>query len=182
MIKGLILRSPRAQLRRPVSGDLDALLALDNDPLVMQWLNGGLPVSRHRFERDLLPVFLTFNERDLMGFWIAESEGFLGWLSLRPTESDGEAGLGFRFCQAVWGHGYATELGKLLISACFAEGELRRLVATTYEANVGSQRVLQKLGFNEVRRYRLAPEDLSDTNIHEGEIWEGEEIEFECFA
>lgn len=55
------------------------------------------------------------------------------------------------------------------------------MVATTYEDNVASQRVMQKVGMTLVRRFRLTLEDLRgvDTfHTDEVEIWDGDDVEY----
>src|SRR5690606_553796 len=89
--------------------------------------------------------------------------------------------LGYRLVRAFWGRGLATEGVRALIRKGFAELGLERMVATTYEDNLASQRVMQKAGMTLVRRFRLTVEDLQGVatfHTDEVEIWDGDDVEY----
>lgn len=186
----ILLQTERLILRQFTSADIDHIFALDNDPDVMRYLNGGLPTERSIIENEILPGFLHYDEAEpSFGFWAVEHKetgDFLGWISLRPTDKTGiEAVLGYRFRKAAWGKGYATEGCRALIDHCFVATDLQRVVATTYEENLASQRVMEKLGMTLVRRFRLTPEEIAkgDT-FHTGsdaepvDVWDGDDVEY----
>lgn len=56
-----------------------------------------------------------------------------------------------------WGLGYATEVGKVLIPFGFSQLHLHRIFATCDPRNIGSSRVLEKVGMTKEGRIR---EDL----------------------
>jgi [ribosomal protein S5]-alanine N-acetyltransferase len=60
--------------------------------------------------------------------------------------------LGFRFAQAYWGKGLATEVASAWVRAAFDELGLIRLGAFVHPENVASIRVLEKVGFKRERR------------------------------
>jgi RimJ/RimL family protein N-acetyltransferase len=71
----------------------------------------------------------------------------LGWLSFQPAEgTPGEVNLGYRFRRDAWGKGYATEGARALVRKGSSELGVQRVVATTYEENLASRRVMEKLG------------------------------------
>jgi RimJ/RimL family protein N-acetyltransferase len=182
----ILLQTERLILRRFTPADLDHLHALDNDAAVMRYINGGAPTPRSVIERKILPTFLRYDDRRPgFGFWAAvekASGAWLGWFSFRPTPEDPTvAVLGYRLCRAAWGRGYATEGAWALIQRGFVEWGIARVVATTYEENRASRRVMEKLGMRLVRRFRLTPEEIarSDTVHTESlEIWNGDEVEY----
>lgn len=180
-----LIRTARLRLRRLTASDLDHLHALDNDPAVMRYLNGGEPVSREAIARAILPAFMSYDdERPGQGVFAIEdgvTGDFLGWVSLRPTGAPDEAALGYRLRQAAWGHGIATEAAAALIDHGFARLGLRRVVATTYEDNHASIRVMEKLGLSLVRRFRYTLEELAAGDTTAGiaaELWPGEDVEY----
>ncbi len=183
----VFLETERLALRRFTADDADNLVALDGDPEVMRFLNGGVPTPREVIETHILPGFLRSYERcPGFGVWAAieKSSGeFTGWLSLRPPEGGGpgNVALGYRVGRAAWGQGYATEGARALIRKGFAELGVRQVFATTYERNLASRRVMEKAGLTLVRRFRLTPADLSHSLTFEGtsqDIWEGDEVEY----
>ncbi len=159
---------------------------LDNDPEVMRYINGGTATPRDAFENLVFPGFLHYDERfPGFGFWAAveKSTGeFLGWFSLRPAENHSrDAVLGYRLCKAAWGKGFATEGARALIDKGFADLGVQRVVATTYQDNLASIRVMEKLGMKLVRRFRMTPEDLmkSDTYyVNNLDLWDGDDVEY----
>ncbi|MFK8162149.1 MAG: GNAT family N-acetyltransferase [Lewinella sp.] len=88
---------------------------------------------------------------------IRKSDGaWLGWCGLKALEG-GEVDLGFRFHRAYWGKGYATESGKAWLDYGFGEANLKRIIGNAASENIGSQRALEKLGFQ-----RCPGEDFSE--------------------
>ena len=183
---GTTLESERLTLRRFNDADVDHLHALDDDPAVMRWLNGGEPVAREVIEREMLPAFMRESAGDdLLGYWAAfekRSEEFAGWFSLKRHDDrpPDEVSLGYRFRRETWGRGYATEVARLLVARAFARGDIQRIVASTYEHNLASRRVMEKLGMTHVRSFRLTPDDLARATFHteSQEVWDGDEIEY----
>lgn len=179
------MHSERLTYRRPTRDDLKDLHALDNDPDVMQWINGGLPVSLDQFTKQQLPVYLAWTDESLFGFWIIEASGeFAGWVSLRSLDRPLSASIGYRLRRSAWGMGYATEAARSLLQLAFSKEHLETVTATTYERNVGSRRVLAKIGMKLVRRFRMVEEDLAqqDTSLNVGEVWDLDDLEFEITA
>ena len=184
--KQILLKTERLVLRRFIQEDIDHIFALDNDPDVMRYLNGGVPTARGVVEEKIFPSFLSYDEvQPNFGFWAVEHQltgEFLGWVSLRPTgDNASEAALGYRFCKAAWGQGYATEGCKALIAQGFSGGGVLRVVATTYEENLASQRVMEKLGMTLVRRFRITEEDLAQNDtyhVESADVWDGDDVEY----
>ncbi|NOK62138.1 MAG: N-acetyltransferase [Chloroflexi bacterium AL-W] len=182
----VFLETERLILRRFTEADGDHLFALDNDPDVMRFLNGGTPTPRDVIQNDILPGFLHYDEdASGNGAWAAiekTSGDFLGWFSFRLSgETSYEFILGYRLHKAAWGKGYATEGSGALIRKGFTELDVQRVVATTYEENIGSRRVMEKVGMKLVRTFRITADDL----VHSGsfhstspEVWDGDDVEY----
>jgi RimJ/RimL family protein N-acetyltransferase len=160
------LETDRLILRRFTAADVDLLVELDSDPAVMRYLTGGAPTSRAVIEHDILPRWLSYYEQSAaFGFWAAvekASGDFLGWFHFRPPPGavPGEVELGYRLRQAAWGWGYATEGARALIRKGFVELGVRRVVASTYQDNLASRRVMEKVGLRLVRTFRPTPQEL----------------------
>lgn len=88
-------------------------------------------------------------------FFILAHEGryprMIGGIGLNAT-GGGTAELGYWLTPGAWGRGYATEAGRAVIDMARHALPLRRIEATHHLDNPGSRRVLEKLGFREVRR------------------------------
>lgn len=180
------LVTDRLRLRRFTAADDVHLFALDNDPEVMRFINGGEPVSVDTIRNDILPLFVGFHKSHPgFGFWLAEhasTHDFLGWLSFRAAADDPRVvELGYRFRRAAWGKGYATEGARALIDHGFAELGVVRVIATTYEHNAPSRRVMDRLGMKLVRTFRITPDDLGSSGTHHTQavdVWEGDDVEY----
>ena len=181
-----LLETDRLLLRRFTEVDEDALFDLDSDPEVMRFLSGGAPTPRDVIRNDILPRFLRYDERfPGYGVWAAVEKAtgeFSGWFSFQPSgEASDEVRLGYRLSRAAWGKGYATEGSKALIRKGFSELDVRRVVATTYEDNVASRRVMEKVGMTLSRTFRLTPEDLKKVDTYDATtlgLWDGEDVEY----
>jgi RimJ/RimL family protein N-acetyltransferase len=155
----LYLRTERLDLRRFTAEDLDAVVALDADPEVMRYINGGRPTSRQEVRDEVLPFWLDLHEQgDAWGFWAAldrPSGAFIGWFHLRPGADDppDEPELGYRLHRERWGAGLATEGSRALIDKAFGELGARRVYATTMAVNLASRRVMEKAGLRFIRSF-----------------------------
>ena len=181
----VLLETERLILRAFTRADAQHLFELDNDPEVMRFINGGIATSFEVIEKDRLPGFLSHDvNAPEFGFWAAihkETHAFAGWFVFRLAQDDPRvAALGYRLRKEVWGKGYATEGAKALLDKGFSDLAVEQFVATTYEKNLASQRVLEKLGMHLVRRFQLSQEELqlSDTSTHSAELWDGDELEY----
>lgn len=182
----VLLQTERLILRRFTQDDAEHIYALDNDPVVMHYINGGAPTPRQVIDGQILPRFLAYDDATPgFGFWAAIEKatgGFVGWFVFRPTgDGPGEVMLGYRFVKAAWGKGYATEGASALIERGFAEWGVARVIATTYEENRASRRVMEKLGMRHVRSFRYSAEEIgaSDTAYTESmDVWPGEDVEY----
>ncbi|HEX2349947.1 MAG TPA: GNAT family N-acetyltransferase [Ktedonobacterales bacterium] len=183
----IALETERLILRAFTSDDVDDLTALDSDPAVMRYLNGGVPTPREVIEREVLPRFIASSQQgDGYGVWAAIERAtcaFVGWFGFGPHEGGaaGEVSLGYRLRRGVWGRGYATEGARALIRQGFTELGARRVVATTYQDNLASRRVMEKAGLRLARTFRMTPELLAvegDTFVAGGELWDGDDVEY----
>jgi RimJ/RimL family protein N-acetyltransferase len=181
------LETERLILRLFTEADVENLIELDSDPEVMRYLNGGVATPREVAEREILPRFLSYYERyEGFGVWAAvekATEIFIGWFSLRPHDESrpDEVELGYRLRRSAWGRGYATEGAQALIRRSFAALGVQRVIATTYEYNTASRRVMEKLGMTLVRRYHPTLDELTTetgNNLSADSVWDGDEVEY----
>lgn len=80
--------------------------------------------------------------------WCLELDGRLvGHLGFTPNYKLKTAEIGYAIDKELHGRGIATEAVRLLVQKLFSETDVRRLTAGVHEKNIGSQRVLEKVGF-----------------------------------
>jgi len=153
------LETERLVLRGFTPDDVDGLVALDSDPEVMRFINGGEPADPALIRTQTLPRLLhDYPVLGTRGYWAAEEKAartFLGWFELRPLEEHSAAvvELGYRLHRAAWGKGYATEGCRALVATAFTGLGVERITANTMAVNTGSRRVMEKLGMTFVRSF-----------------------------
>ncbi|MFC4494850.1 GNAT family N-acetyltransferase [Streptomyces ovatisporus] len=155
----VFLETERLVLRPFTDADVGHLLALDNDPDVMRYINGGRPTSREKVREQTLPRLLhDYPCIRARGYWAAEEKAtgtFLGWFEFRPLDERDAAvvELGYRLNKAAWGRGYATEGSTALIRRGFTDLGVQRVTANTMTVNAGSRRVMEKSGLSFLRSF-----------------------------
>jgi RimJ/RimL family protein N-acetyltransferase len=170
----IFLETPRLILRQFTEDDVDNLVALDRDPDVMRFINGGFASSRQAITEKFLPDILSYYEEyDNLGFWaIVEksSREFIGWVVLRPesrfrmavllnvVEPDAME-LGYRLRKVSWGKGYATEASQALIERALKEN-IPKIIAWALPENKASIRVMEKLGMKLQQEYVVTAADV----------------------
>lgn len=146
-----VLETPRLVLRRIRADDLASHLALLNTPAVMQYLGGVQPrdviAAKHEASRASFAV-------EGFGFMIMEERAtgeLVGHCGLRrvahplaPNPTDHE--IGWLVREDRWRMGYAHEAMRAVIDWGFAVHRAPQIVALTCEANIGSWRLMEKLG------------------------------------
>lgn len=180
----VFLETARLILRRFTEDDVDLIVELDGDPEVMRYLSGGPATPREEIEQDYLPHWLSYYDRyEALGFWAAiekDTGDFIGWFHFRPNGDDPpeQPELGYRLRRAVWRKGYGTEGSRALIDKGFSELGVERVIASTYQDNLGSRRVMEKSGMRLVRTFRFTPEELLEYGITNPDAFPGDEVEY----
>ncbi len=155
----IFLETERLVLRWFNRRDHYLVVELDDDAEVMRYINDGLPVDLVEVSENL-DWWLTQYDRDGgYGFWAAIEKAtgrFLGWFHFRPGDGAGplEPELGYRLRRDAWGQGYACEGSRALIDKGFNELGVERVYAETMAVNIGSRRVMEKVGLRYVRTFR----------------------------
>ncbi|MGE3830080.1 MAG: GNAT family N-acetyltransferase [Parvibaculaceae bacterium] len=144
-------------------------MALERDPEVMRFLNGGYPVDAE--ESDPNATFLMPRGTE-PHVWTARrtvNGVFVGWFCLWP-ESKTLGEIGYRLRREERGQGLAAEGAAALIAWGFRTAGYDKIVACTMAANHASRRVLEKTGLNYVRT--VSVDWAGDIpGGEEGEVW-----------
>lgn len=147
----VVLTTERLELRQIREDDLDPHLALLNTPAVMRHLGGVQPgeviAAKHAAARAGFAAegfgFMMIEERAT-----GELVGHCGLRRvaspLAPNPQDHEIGWLVRADR--WRMGYAHEAMRAVVEWAFGTIGAAQIVALTVEANVGSWRLMEKLG------------------------------------
>lgn len=143
---------------------IDALYEIDQDPEVMKYISGGRPNSKQEIADTLIPRLAKYaNQEQGWGLWqvnTVDTNDFIGWVLVRPMDffSDNpqwhNIELGWRFKRASWGKGYASEAAKAIADALKAHTNITHLCAIADENNIGSLRVMEKIGMQFIKKYQ----------------------------
>lgn len=154
----------RLILRDVTEADAEQLFELDSDPAVLRYV-GTRPAPDMAWYRDRTRnVHLPAQDHAWHGLRIVLDRylgEFLGWVFIRPATSSPhaqalgwtnskEVELGYRYRQSAWGRGIATEAAAPLVHIALTDPATTAVVACAHTGNVGSLRVLEKLGLDRV--------------------------------
>lgn len=125
-------------------------IALERDPEVMRFLNGGHAVNHEQVDPNATFLMPRGTEPYVWTARRATNGAFVGWFCLWP-ESEALAELGYRLRRAEWGQGLAPEGASALVDWGFKNGGYDTVVATTMAVNHASRRVMEKIGMRHTR-------------------------------
>ena len=136
------------------AADATVLLALHRDPGIARWY-GWTPEDAEAFARDQERGW----REDGIGKWLAHDRGtgeLIGRGGCSIADVDGErcVEVGWAVREALWGRGYATEIGRAGVDFARAELGAAEVVAFTEVHNVASRAVMEKLGMTYLRELR----------------------------
>lgn len=147
----LRLVTPRFVLRELSLDDLDDANAVDADPEVTRYTSHegtDLEATRKYLERSIREAKAT--PRRVYDFAITRpgEDRFLGRVGFnveRPAHR--EATLWCILARSLWNQGVGTEVVAAVLDVAFGPAGLHRVIGDCDPRNVGSARVLEKLGF-----------------------------------
>ena len=143
-------------LRIPGEEDVQFLLERENDPAVRATRSAYLPTGPDDVRRRLGGT-LGRND-DTIALLVCADENPVGHVYLiREKPNDRtyrRAELAYWVAPDAQGNGYATDAARTVLDHGFDRLGLHKVVAKTFESNVASARVLEKLGFAEEGVFR----------------------------
>jgi len=146
------LSGDRITLRPITPADITSVLAYSSDPDVTTYLPWHPTVDAMVVRMFLQQQQERRRKGTSFGYAVTErSTGeMIGAIDLMGLQSGhpGNCELGYVFRRESWGHGYATEAGALLLDAAFQNTGILVVDAYADADNVGSQRVMEKLGMH----------------------------------
>jgi RimJ/RimL family protein N-acetyltransferase len=163
-----ILQTARLTLRPCRPDDRADFIELERDPEVMRYLNGGHAVDQEEGDPNA-PFLMPRGTEEHV--WTARRSGtgaFVGWFCLwRDSETLAE--LGYRLRREDWGRGLASEGAAALVDWGFRCAGYERIVSTTMAVNLGSRRVMEKLGMRHTRTVPI--DDATLPGAAHGDVW-----------
>ena len=154
-----ILETDRLCLRQLMLTDAGFILELVNEPAWLRFIGDRgirtLDDARNYIATGPLDSYQRFG----FGLYLVELKSDhipLGICGLIKREALPNVDLGFALLPRFWGHGYALEAAKAVLTLAHGTLGLRRVVAITNPDNTRSIRVLEKLGLRFERMVNLS--------------------------
>ena len=154
--------SVRLQFELMTAKDSELMFRLDQDPEVMQFINGGKLTSKQEILNVYIPRMESYTNPDEgWGIWkvtLRQSKEFIGWILIRPmgffsdSPEFSNLEIGWRFKRSSWGKGYATEAATSIKQVLVNKGALTVLSAVAVEENSASINIMKKLGMEFIKK------------------------------
>lgn len=167
------LNNERIILREIEEKDWRAVHKYASKQIVSQYQPWG-PNSAEESEAFVKQVIVDA-EKDLRSRFVfavilKENARMIGAGELNIRDFSNKAGeIGYIVNPDFWGMGYATEVAKLLIKFGFREFNLHRIYATCDPRNIGSSKVLEKIGMifeGRMRENLLMKDEWRDSHLY----------------
>jgi len=140
-----ILKTERLVFHPFTPDDLSLLIELHADPEVQRHLGGAWGPAD--VQRRLDHYVREHAQKGYSKWKVSRPDGsFVGRAGLADWPHTGEVELGYVFRRETWGEGLATEAAQALCAWGFVHLPIDHLIGFTDPANLGSRRVLEKIG------------------------------------
>jgi RimJ/RimL family protein N-acetyltransferase len=147
---GPTLKTERLLLRRWNASDREPFAALNADPEVMRYFRQPLDRSASDQFVDRIETGFEKNGFDLWAVEESSTRTFLGFTGLVRQTFEAHftpaVEIGWRFCRAAWGHGFATEAARGALRFGFEDAGLEEIVSMTTRTNERSRAVMERIG------------------------------------
>jgi RimJ/RimL family protein N-acetyltransferase len=155
-----MLETTRLILRPAVLSDAQNLFHLNSDIEVIRYTGdhtfSGIIEAQELIRDQLIPQFSLYKMGRFMVF--LKDGAFIGWCGLRYYAPKNEVDLGYRLMKKYWGMGFATEASKEILRYGFEILGLQKIIGKSMPENLGSLKVLKKLGMS-FKGYHRDPSD-----------------------
>lgn len=145
-----LLQSERVLLRPLSRQDVRDVFEYASDEEIARFVSFAPHVSEAD-SLEWIDLEIARYERNEPGVWAIELRetgrvvGSIGYVRWAPDDATAE--LGCALHRALWRHGLMTEVAQLVIDYTFVETEVYRIEARCEPENVGSSKLIEKLGF-----------------------------------
>lgn len=155
----LILETERLLMRPLTLSDVDDFFVMNDNPNVNVYLRNPVR-TRTEAEQYLQKIINEYQKNGISRFavFLKQTNKLIGFsgLKYRDTQENNHANfydLGYRFAEEQWRKGFATEAALAWLDYGFNTMKLPIIYASVVTDNIGSNTVLQKLGFELTNEY-----------------------------
>jgi [ribosomal protein S5]-alanine N-acetyltransferase len=170
----LIIETERLIMQEILPEDAKNIFALDNNPNVMKYLGGKTVMDINLIHDKIKTIRNEYEKYNIARFAIIlkETNQFIGWSGIQFVleEENNHINyydLGYRLLEKYWGKGYGYESALPWVEYAKDIMKIETLTAGAHIENIGSNKILQKLGMTFINQYDW-----------EGNPWNWYEIDF----
>lgn len=160
----MILQTERLIIKPINSSDKDEFIELVSADEIISAIPQEKPTKESieiKFQRALsFNGNIIENKISILGVFEKEKTALIG-IAAFLTNNEGDKELGYRFRQAFWGKGYATEVAKEMINYSFNVLKLDKITADVWVENTASVKVLSKF-LKPVKEFFNADDNCTD--------------------
>ncbi|MGB0893374.1 MAG: GNAT family N-acetyltransferase [Parashewanella sp.] len=156
----IITETPRLIIREFNLGDIDDVFNFNTNAEVTRYTgDAGMVTNRAEAEQVIKNVWLTEYKKYGYARWATQCKatgkviGFCGF-KFETHPSVQAIDMGYRFLPEYWGKGLATEAGLACIEYAKKHLAFDVVLADAVVENIGSNKVLEKLGFEYQSQYQ----------------------------
>lgn len=168
----MLLQTPRLILRAFEEDDWPAVYAYAANPVVFRYLPADTPTEEQ--VRQTVRWMIKGREDNPPHYDFAvilrNEPSLIGWCSVSIRYDELRQGeLAYSFNPQYWNQGYATEAALCALRYGFLELDLHRVFATCRPDNIGSWRVLEKVGLRReghLRQHRWVRDSWQDSFLY----------------
>ena len=144
-----ILETNRLILQTWAQTDMNELSEILSDAKVVRYVDDGTPFSLEKTRKFIDTMEKSMSENGFARWKVIEklSGEIIGSCGFGKLSETDEIELGYLLAKKHWGRGYATEIAKAALAYGFKKLNFREIIALTDFENIGSQKVLEKIGF-----------------------------------
>ena len=152
------LNAARLKLKLVTLEDLDAIYKMQSNELVARYNTIGIPDDKE-FTKTLIDNALGDDTFGKTNFWwtlaLKESNQFIGEAGLNLSKFKYKSGeIFYALHPDFWGNGYATEAIEAILNYAFVDLSLHRISAGVATENVGSIKLLERVGMQREGKLR----------------------------
>lgn len=167
------LTTDRMIIRDFTLADEEAVHDYGSDPEVVRYMPWG-PNTREETRGFLERVTATQQQHPRLAYEMAlvlrSTNQLIGGCGITITRSGvREAMLGYCLHRNYWGQGYMSEAARAMVGFAFEQLEVHRVYATCDPDNIGSRRVMEKIGMSfegRLRDHQLIRGAWRDSLVH----------------
>ena len=163
-----IIETDRLILRTWRDEDLESMLAINQDPKVMEYFPELQDLDTTKNFIDKVNAHFENHGYSLYAAVRKDTNEFIGFIGLLMADFESHftptTEIGWRLSSNHWGQGFATEGAKAVLDYAFRELKIPEIVSFTAAGNAKSIRVMQKIGLQHNEADDFDHPKLDDTS------------------